>query len=388
MPQLEELVQLENAHSGLTFREHPYAADEQAALLRDVLALANAALEGPRFLFVGVRDVVGGQRLITGITPQAWNEFKTRLGSMLGGMIEPPLKVAVRTLHIDDKLVGMLCLMACEDPPYLLGEGADDVLPAGSGWVRRGTLQRPLLRADLQRMFEAKFAGAAPRFDLRIGFPGDVPQGEITLPALSLARLPSAVAAQKLVKMLEAKESAKAMFGRTETRFSRLVHAQVFGVDNPYESHSDESLRMLVAKTPETYHAADAHYSFEERAHKFDLVVTNAGAAALQNVALHLKLARIAGIGIAEQLYGSSGTVPGSTGYPLVKTTARAITVETEVSAVPAGATLRIFREAPRLWARPEAAGKTIPVDVTLHARELREPFRETLILRIVKETD
>lgn len=383
---LEQLVQAETAHSGLAFREHVYAADEQAALLRDVLALANAAVQGPRFLFLGVRDAVGGERRINGITLQAWHEFKRRLSSMLGGMTEPPVKVAVRSLRMGDALVGMLCLTACDDQPYLLAADLGTELRAGNGWVRRGTSQAPLLRADLQRMFASRVAASAPSFELRIGFPGSEPQNELTLPALDLVELPSAVAARKLVKVLQAKESARAMLGRTETHLSRLVHAHVFGVGEPYVSHSDESLRLRAASTAETHRAADEHYAFEVRAHKFELVVANAGTSPLHNVGVRVRVPTIDGIGIAERLYDRSGAVADSGDYPLVNSSERAITLETSLGAAPPGTTTRVFRQPPRLWVRPEAVGKTIPVEVTLHARELREPISDTLIVRFVKE--
>ena len=35
-------------------------------------------------------------------------------------------------------------------------------------------------------------------------------------------------------------------------------------------------------------------------------------------------------------------------------------------------------------WTRPAAAGKTILVDVTLQARDLRDPVRETLTIRVI----
>jgi hypothetical protein len=384
MSQLEDLVRFENANSGVAFREGVYAAAEQTAFLRDVLALANAAVQGPRFLIVGVRDTVGGKRTIEGIGREQWTELKNRLGAWVGGIVEPPLKIAVRALEIEGKLVGLVCLAACEDPPYLLSEQAPAGLPIGGGWVRRGTQHFPLLRADLQRMFEAKLAVAAPVADVTIGFAGETPQHEIELPILRLDRLPSAVAAEKLRKVLAAKQSAKAMFGRTVTQLSRLVHAQLFGVDRAYESHSDESLRMLIAGTAESHRAADEHYAFETRAHRLDLVVGNASGTPLGNAMLHMRLPRIDAVGVAERLYQDPERPAKVDGYPRVHVGAQAIDIETDLGVLPPGKITRAFREPPRFWARPGAAGKTLPLDVTLHARELREPIRETLVLRIV----
>ena len=215
-------------------------------------------------------------------------------------------------------------------------------------------------------------------------FAGNPPRDEIELRVLALEGLPSAQAAQKLRKMLEAKESAKQILGRTETQFARLMHAQIFGMDRAYEKHSDESLRMLIGKAQHEYRAADEHYEFEIRAHKVELVVRNLSDMAVASVTLRLKLPKIPGIGVAEQLVVPPGCSPSTAeAYPLVTAGAHTIDIQTELGDLAAGASARAFKEPPRLLIREPAAGKTLPIDYTLQARELREPLRDTLVIRI-----
>jgi hypothetical protein len=381
MPKLEDIVRYENANSCVAFRERAYRREESAALLQDLIALANAAAEGPRFLFLGVNDIIGGKRDIAGIARTDWTVCRHVLGAAVG-VIEPRLKVAARSVVVDGKLVGLLYFAECGDPPYLLGERVPRGLQAGCGWIRRGTKTLPLLRADLLRLIEGK-ARPEPAFDIIIGFPGDPPQTEITYPVLPLDELPSAVAARKLHQLLEAKRSTKVILGKTQTRLSRLVHAQLFGVDKPYEHHSDDSLRVLIARTADDHRAADEHYEFELRAHKLQLLVQNRGPGSLEGAVLRVELPRLDGIGVAERRYASDGAV-GDGRYPLVTTRDRIIAIETAIGVVPDGATVAAFRDEPRLWARPQAAAKSVAVHCTLHARELREPLRETLVARFV----
>jgi hypothetical protein len=383
MRELEDLVQFENANSGLAFRERVHGSNERAELLRDLIGLANASVQGPRFLVLGVSDVVGGKRTISGMSAETWNKWRAKLSSLIGGMVEPPLDVAARTLEINGKVVGVLSLAACADQPYLTSGRAGIDLPPGAGWLRRGTQLYPLLRQDLQRMFEAKLARAVPVVDLKIGFAGKEPRTAIALPVLRLERLPSAVAAKKLRKILEAKQDA-ASVGRTQTRLMRLVHAQVFGVERPYESHSDDSLRMQIDKSKEDYRTADEHYAFEVRAHRLDIVVYNPGSVALDNATIRITLPRVDGTGVAERLYAPADAQAPTSGYPRVKTSGRTISIEAEVGSLPAGSTVSVFEHAPRFWVRSAAADKAIPIDVVLQARELRDPVRETLTVRIV----
>ena len=231
-------------------------------------------------------------------------------------------------------------------------------------------------------MFEARLATATPAVDLKIGFSGEEPRSAITLPVLGLDLLPSAVAAKKLSKILEAKQDVQSA-GRTQSRFMRLVHTQVFGVERPYESHSDDSLRMLIEKSKEDYRPADEHYAFEVRAHRLDIVVHNPGGVALDNATIRMTLPRIDGAGVAERQHAPTDVQPPS-GYPRVKTTQRTISIEADVGSLPAGNTVSVFEHPPRFWVRSAAAGKTIPIDVVLQARELRDPVRETLTVSIV----
>jgi hypothetical protein len=395
MSQLDDLVRLENANSALAFREHAYRMSDRAKLLRDLIALANAAVRGPRFLFVGVRDIVGGERKFCGITERAWSELKHLLTGVLANAIDPPLKVQVRALEIENALIGMLCVSECEDPPYLLSAQAGDGLMPGTGWVRRATKVLPLLRPDLQRLFEVKAAGSDGAADVRIGFAPDVrthPQlqadaealrDEIVLAVLPLEAVPSAVAAEKLHALLAAKAGARAVLGRTETHLSRLVHAKLFGPDFPYQTHSDDSLRAQIAGAHKEYRGADAHYEFEVRAHPLQVLVSNRNGTALHAATLALKLPRLEGTGVAEQRYPAADAAPSHDGYPIVHTTAHTIGIHADIGVVPQGATIAAFRHAPRFWVREQAAGRTIPVDYTLHARELREPLRDTLLIKI-----
>jgi hypothetical protein len=385
MNRLEELIRCESANSGLAFREHAYREAERTELLRDLLSLANAAVSGPRFLLVGVRDVPGGERALTGLTNGAWSELKRLLSAVLTEAIEPPLGVTARALKLDGVLIGMLRLGACEDAPYLLSQQAGRDLMPGAGWVRRGINVLPLVRSDLKRMFEARPPGPDREADVRLGFGLGSSEiaDEITLPVMPLDARPSVVAADKLRELLEAQASAREMLGRTETQLARLMHARLFGADAVYESHGDESLRARIAGTAEEYADADAHYEFELRAHPLRVLICNGNGAALHAVTVMLTLPRIDGISVAERLYPAADAPPTDEGYPRVHAKPRTIEIRADVDAVPRGRTVSVFRHAPRLCVRETAAGKTIPVDYALHARELREPLRDTLLIKI-----
>jgi hypothetical protein len=385
MSKLEDLLLFEPANSALAFREHAYAPADVAQFLKDALGLANAEVEGPRFLYVGVADVPRSKRAFPGITAEAMSDMRRMLPAVLARSVEPPFKVAVRALKVNDATVALLCLSECDNAPYLLRKTVAG-LPAGIGWLRRGTELSQLTRSDLERLITQRLASTPATADVQIAFAGDPPRDDIELPVLDLAELPSVLAAGKLRRMLEAKTQAKDVLGRTETRFSRLLHAQIFGVDKGYESHSDESLRLMIEKSENEHAAADRHYELAVRAHKLELVARNRSSTMLENVMLRLELPNLPGIGVADRLYSASrpdATPAGA--YPLVTVGERVIEIEASIGSVAPGATVAAFREPPRLWIREPAAGKSIALHYTVHARGLHEPVRDSLILRIAK---
>jgi hypothetical protein len=385
MAKLEDLVLYESANSAISFREQAYAPADAARFLRDAIALANADVAGPRFLFIGVRDVAGGERTLPGISAEASSAMRRTLPALLARAVEPPLKIELKSLKIRDARVTMLCISDCDDAPYLLRRRVAG-LPAGIGWIRRGTQQTQLTRSDLQRLFAQRLASSTPGVDVEIAFAGEPPRHELELPVLPIEQLPSAAAAGRVHKMLEAKTTAKEVLGTMETRMSRLLHAKIFGIDQPYESHSDESLRLMIGASKDEHAAADRHYELAVRAHKLELVARNRSDVALESVVLRLRLPNLTGIGVADRLYAPAGVdAEAAAAYPLVRVGKRVIDIEADIGPLAAGETVAVFREPPRLWLREAAAGKSIAIDYTLNARELREPIRDSLVIRIVQ---
>lgn len=176
------------------------------------------------------------------------------------------------------------------------------------------------------------------------------------------------------------------MLGRTETQLARLMHARLFGADAVYESHGEESLRARIVGTAAEYADADAHYEFELRAHPLRVLISNGNDAVLHAVRVTLTLPRIDGVSVAERRYPASDAPPTDEGYPLVHAKRRTIEIRADVDVVTRNSTVPAFRHAPRLCVREAAAGRTIPLDYALHARELREPLRDTLLIKIASD--
>lgn len=383
MRDIRELVRSENANSGLAFREHVYDRQEDEALARDLLALANADVNGARLLVLGVHDVVGGERTLLGVERQDVVALKKRVATLVADSIEPALTITLGATEIDGKLVGIVCIGEGTDPPYLLKAPVGNGLPVGTGFVRRGTRTLPLRRADLQALFTRRDDEAGSATVVRIGFPGKRLLDEITLTVLPVEQLPSQLAARRLRAMLDAKEASREAFGQTETHVSRLMHARVYGAETPFEAHTDESLWRRLEHAADDYHDADNFYQYEVCAHKLQLAARNDGGDDLHDVCVELRVQQLEGLGIAERLFREDGDNAQTGSYPRVSAQQNTFRLESRLGTLEHGQTVNLFQEPPRLWIREPAAGKTVVLDYVVEARELEKPLRDTLLIHI-----
>ena len=383
MSTLEHLIRYESPHSGIVFRRDLYRADDDAGLVIDCLALANAELRGRRFVFLGVDERGVDGRMLVGVHRPELKRFKSRFERLLAMHIEPLLNAIVRAVEIDGHLIAYIRIKDCLSPPYLVKQDLGDTLKAGMGFVRRGASNYPLQRSDMQRMFARSREVVAAKPAIRVGFADRDPAGHLTLPVLPVSKLPSELAADRLRSLLAAHSEARDIFGRTQTQFSRLMHARVFGVDVPYRKRSDDSLVTALENVESDYSAADKHYLYEVRAHKLNFTIANDGDSNLHNARFRVVLPQTEGAGIADRVYSGDESEIAPDGYPKTASGSRTISLETDLGTLYAGRNVRAFREPARFWVRDEAAGRAVAIDYVLRADELAEPFEGSLVIYI-----
>jgi hypothetical protein len=281
---------------------------------------------------------------------------------------------------IGDALVGVICLDACDDQPFLFSRRVSSLISPGSGWIRCGIEQRPLLREDLLRIIEKKITASAASTQIRVGFHGRVLREEITLHVLPLDAMPSLLAARRVEKMMNSRQVSKAVLGRTDTRIARLVHAQVSNEGQSYQSQDTTTMRELLGQIPKEHASADEHYQFETRTHKINLLVSNLTDVALSDVVLVLKIPRVEGVGVVDRIRAAPGVQAAlQARYPVVEPGPQEVTVQANGIYVPKGATVDAFREPLRLYLRDPVVGKTIAVPYSLQGRGFSGTIQGTL---------
>ena len=384
MEAIRRLIQRDSASSSLAFRERIYTEQEDESLIRDCLALANAEAKGARLILLGVRDAPGGERDVVGVDKAELVSLRQRAAQLITRHIEPEFRLSIRAAEIDGKIVGLMHLGGCDDPPYLIKQAFDGRLPVGTGLVRRGDQTLPLRRRDLAVLFAGESAAeAAEEPPVQVGFACDRLSQELTLHVLPVRQLPSELAEERLRSMIEAKRESRQAMGQTETHISRLMHARVWAAETPFEALTDESLVKRLKHTADDYRDADAFYQYEVCAHKLQIAAANTGSAPLHRVVLELSLPQVDGVGITDRIYREDGDNSTTGSYPLVTQVDRTICLRSQIGTIEEGQTVKAFREPPRIWLREAAAGKSLALDYCLTADELEAPICDRLILHV-----
>ena len=385
MSSLEKIIRSRRAGPSVAFRERAFGSVERQGLVRDILGLANAMVDEPRHLIMGVRDGGPNDRSFVGISDEELDEAYERHQTQLSRYIEPALRIDLETMELDGVPVAILALNDCAEQPYLLKENLSNSMREGSGWIRRDTRPIRLRRKDLQQLFERTSLSPAHHPTIQIGFTGEGHEEEITLTVLDLSELPSALAGEKFRKLMEAKQASHDAPGRSTTRLERLVHAREFGGTQPYQRTSKTSLKRRLDATEEEYHWADDYYVYETRTHQLNLSLANIGDVGLRDGLLTLDFPRVDGLGISEYIRIAPDSEDGEPpkGYPKIETGEHRIRVQAKVQSVPRRSTVPAFSQPLRIWVREPIAGRTLPVDYRLHSASLREPVVGTLRIHV-----
>ncbi|QQE80435.1 RNA-binding domain-containing protein [Alicyclobacillus sp. SO9] len=151
---LEEMVYFENEYTKLDFKKMQYRKDQYENLIKDLIAMANADVEGCRYIIIGVKHHAAGTREFSPIDAGDFVDDAT-YQQLISDNVEPGLPFRYFPLELNDRLFGVFEIDAAVDPPYLMKKDYGK-LRRGQSWVRYGSSQRCISRPDLDRMYLTK----------------------------------------------------------------------------------------------------------------------------------------------------------------------------------------------------------------------------------------
>ncbi len=385
MNRLFKIAQTATAGSGVQFRKHSYGSGGIQSFLRDVLALANASVDGPRYIIVGAEIDSRDQRHFYSIDAADFSG-KPSYQALANEYIEPPLRISYKAVSIEGKRVGVFEIGDSQDRPYMMRIDYSEQLRRGDAYVRSRSSTMKMGRRQLSELFERKFRDSVSASDIEIGFPGEIIHKDLTLDCCDLSKLPSAEASKKLNQLIDIRQKAKRS-GST-TVMARLTHARLFGPDNPYVDRSPDELIEEIGELRRKYRDQDDHFLFESRAERVQMVVYNQGEEPIIDASLSLIMPNHNAFYVAETLPKiarddgfANRTADEIATYPSVTLKDDAVQVTSKIGDIEVGAPVDVFASPLRICVGKDLSGKRFGIRYALHGQNLRSPAKGNLRL-------
>jgi len=369
---LEDLLAKDPRAPELLCRAAAYA--EPAQLLRDLLAMANLAHPGPRWIVVGLGPDTSGRWQLTGMDPEQLRILQQALREV-GPLVEPACEINPTIAERDGRRYALIEIDACDEPPYVARRQLAPDMRTGACWVRDGDEIRPARREDLERIYAAR--RPAPPF--RLGF-GDNPAcQELILSVPDSSHPPSAIARDRLRRAIDARRSMQALLDGGDTGMARLAHARIFGADAPYVPRGMDTLIEQYNHIPDEFRDADRYYYCEEAALKLNFSLRAAQSGGLENICLRFSLPHVTGFRVVEALVpppdgGRSSQEQRLIAYPAIHCTGGAATFDVELRWLAAGEQVELLETPLRIRVGEEMRGRKVAIRYRLTADGLPEP--------------
>lgn len=385
MNRLARIVRSATPSTAIQFRKRAYGKSGVEHFLRDVLAMANASIEGSRYIIVGAEFDAKGRKRTYSVDREDFSG-KPAYQSLANDHIEPPIRIRYQPATIEGERVGVFEIGDCQDRPYMMRVDYSETLRRGDAYVRTNDSAVKMGRRQLQSMFERKFKDSVSAANVEIGFPGDIIHKDKKIETCGFQKLPSAIASSKLHELIEAKSRVHA--SASNTIVARLTHARLFGSDTPYEDRSTEEILAEMRQLERCYRDHDNHFLFEEHVTPVQLVVLNQGAEVIRDASLSLALPNHNDFHVATQLpkiprdnVFVERTPAEQSEYPSVSLRDDSIQVSVKVGDIEPGEPIEVFNTPLRICVGTSLKGRRIGIQYSLYAQNLRAAAKGKLRL-------
>lgn len=385
MNRLARIVRSATPSSGVQFRSRAYGKAGVEDFLRDVIAMANAAVEGTRYIITGTSFDAKGRKRMHGVDREDFSG-KPAYQSIANEHIEPPIRIRYEPVHVEGERVGVFEIGDCQDRPYMMRIDFSEKLRRGDAYARNNDAVVKLGRRQLQALFEKKFKDAVSAANIEIGFPGEIIHKDLRVKTRDLSELPSQVANARLQELIDAQ--AKVRESAANTVVARLTHARLFGSDSPYEDRSTEDIIEEMRLTERRYTHQDNHFLFDDKATLLQLVLLNQGDEALRDSSLTLFMPNHDAFHVAQQLpriYRDDRLIERTpaeqAGYPAVSLRDGSVQVSAKLGDIEPDEPTEVFELPLRLCVGNALKGRRLGIQYSLQAQNLRAPAKGKLRL-------
>jgi hypothetical protein len=275
MVNLDDLINNDKEYTGLDFKRIQYNKAKNEDLIKDIMSMANADIEGDRYIIIGVYYKNSNDREIIGINKEEFVDSAT-YQQLIMDNIEPRIIFDYFSHEIDGKCLGIFKITQCNDQPYMMKKAFRN-LRKGDCFIRKGDFQSNMIREDIDRITVKRINDKQFNGEVNICFSNYANCQEITLPTARDIELPSKREADKIQKLINAE------IDRESSIWIKNSDANIYGTDisDPFLLFSDERkieyLKEDLKNIEGKYKQDDLYEFYELRSHKLNITIMNEG---------------------------------------------------------------------------------------------------------------
>jgi len=355
----------------------PFRLPDQEQLVKEVIGLANADVDGPRYILFGINAGAMDANQVVGIGDDDMADLK-KAHRLVSSLIEPIVHLAFIYDRINNKLVGALEIDGCDEGPYAVCKDSSGDLASGQCWVRDGRNLREADVADLAPATEPEDSEEPDELieppPMRVGFNDELDCELLELDIPDCSDPPFVEELQKASKPRDLKQTIRDTVGTMTSKVLKLAAGRKAASGAKSEEHGTGEHTGIIQASGSLFGDAQNHYFFEEKALQLNLSVCNDGEQSLKEVSIELGIPKLPDLDVADRMYISpfdkrSQNEVDNLGYPEVERCGKGILVRDTLGALDPGAPKQAFKSALRLAVGPAMVGKKVAVNYTLRGR-------------------
>lgn len=345
-------------------------------LVKEVIGLANARVDGPRHILFGVNPgAIEGSKIV-GISDGAMPDLK-KAHRHISELIEPAISLAFIFDEFGGKLVGALEISDCDEGPFAVGQDYSRELSRGKSWIRDGRELREVDLAELaapdspeptEVINEADLADPLALPTIEVGFNDDPDSKVIRLSIPDSSNPPFGDAARQDDDDRTLKQTLRDAVNTVTTRILKL--ARPSAMDSDPDSSTD-----VVRAAEDLCRDADDHYYYEQKALQLNLVVCNKGTQSVDDVRIELGFPLVNDLKIADRIYFSpfdkrAQAKSNNLHYPKVERQESGIFVRSAIGVLAPNKPVPALKCALRMAVGPAMAHRKLAILYTLYRQD------------------
>ncbi|MFD2037554.1 helix-turn-helix domain-containing protein [Belliella marina] len=394
MYELIDLILYENENSKLDFKKEEYKKERFVSFLKDVLSMANSHIKQDRYIIIGLKPKSTEDRGITGIEGELTDSSTYQ--QLIFENIEPEISIDYFSYIFENKQLGVFKIYNCSNRPYLMkkdyGTGNYKLLK-GEGYIRKGSHQTRLTRADYDKIIIEKTDEKYFTDEIDINFITDKGKNQIELISFEDIKRPSQIKKEKIQQILDKRKEVEEQnqrmgFPNIEpiNHSMHLLHAVITNSGVPYENRSTDELKKNLEKIEETYFEHDLYEVFEKKSHKCNITIFNYGNKYIEKASAILKVPKIDGLIVVKEIYrdptNNIGIVDGLN-YPEIIEDDDCYIVKDDIGDVKHQLEQEAFSIPIRIFASQQISLDTLEFKFELYAKNIKTNIRKNLEIKI-----